>query len=441
MRATRSASALGLSALVICVLSSAAAQDRVSQREPFIRVYSPYGAYVTSSYVEPKIEVAEDAYVFAVSMDLDGQIQVLHPDFPGISVRLRAHKALQLPKFFAGFAQQGPGTTSYSSAYRRYGSDFDDPRGTVIALASRQPFNLERIESDGDWNMSAIRRLIENRSPSMAAQDLAVYLGAKGEPIGRDYMRFAGRRNYYASDYGYGYGYDACDFYGYGSNLAFSRTLVLNRVAALRRGGQDVRVLGFDICGMPIVAYGRSLNGPGVRPPLPHAPGDTVFPKGRLPHGVARHPGDTTQRQAALGFFPPSRRAEPAQMGDVTITAPTGRRAEPREVLEQFRSRAGGMTLPERATVPIERTVPSRVEPAATGFQPAREYRPEPRVIAPPPSEPVRVPERIRESPPPPPPVIHDRPAPPPPRAETAPAPRETPPPKSEPASVPPPKR
>ncbi|HEY3747273.1 MAG TPA: hypothetical protein VGL17_13570, partial [Gemmatimonadaceae bacterium] len=209
MRGSRAASVLGVAALAVGALaSSAAAQQGSSRGAPNIRVYSRSGVGVVSNYVEPAIEISENAYVFAVSLDLNGQIQVLQPDFPGISVRIASGRELKLPNFFAGFTNGGTGVgTAYGrnvGDYRStaYAAQENDTRGTVIALASRAPFNLDRIASAGDWNISAIRGLIEYRSPAAAAQALASYLGARGEPIGRDYMRFAGgRQNYYASSY------------------------------------------------------------------------------------------------------------------------------------------------------------------------------------------------------------------------------------------------
>ena len=100
MRAKGIATATGSSALLMCLLASAAfAQERARQRAPSIRVYSENGAGVVSSYVRPAIHVSEDAYVFAVMMDLDGHIQVLHPDFPGISVRGPIAEAAPLAEF------------------------------------------------------------------------------------------------------------------------------------------------------------------------------------------------------------------------------------------------------------------------------------------------------------------------------------------------------
>ena len=443
MRATKLAAAVGTSALLLCVFAAASgAQERARQRAPIIRVYSSNGAYAlqTTSYVTPVIEVSENAYIFAVSMDVDGHIQVLHPDFPGISVRILARKQLALPNFFAGFARPNGGSSGYysSAAYSSYGNYDDgymDSRGTVIALASRAPFNLDLIESGGDWNISAIRRLIEGRSPESAEQALASYLGAKGEPIGRDFMRFAGRRNSsYALD-----AYSSCDlYYGYAfaPTLAFNRFQAFNRISLLRSRGQQVRILGYDICGSPIISFAPS-SVVGRRPPPPPRPqGDTtVFPKSRFPHGTPRHPAASGLKAAPEGIFPLPQRPGLPQMGDVTITAPKGRRSEPGQILGGYRPQPGTMSVPQ-GRVPIERVTTPRTEPAATGSQPAREYRPEPRSAAPPPA---RVPDTPRESPPPP-PVVHQAPSTPPPPPPPPPR-AETPTTRSEPARVPPPNR
>jgi len=359
--------------------------------------------------------------VFAVSLDLDGQIQVLHPDFPGISVRILQHRQLRLPNFFAGFSHGG-GTYDASGRYASYsdyyGGTNNDSRGTVIALASRAPFNLERVESDGDWNISALRGLIEHRTPASAAHALAAYLGAKGEPIGTDYMRFAGAQyhDYYASSnplY-------ACDLYygGYGTRLALSRLAVLDRVAQLRNNGQSVSVLGYDFCGMPIVAYGPSQRNTGFRP-TPGNPRDTLFRRDRPPPRSGR-PDRTNPHEAAIGTFPITRRADPPQMGDVTITAPRPNRRDPREEFIDLRNEArrGGM---EWNGVPAQRNAP-RAETPVIGTQPAQEYsKPIFREALPQRPEPRHEPDR---SPPPAPPVVHQQPSsppPPPPRTQSEP--------------------
>src|SRR5205814_10180529 len=136
MRALKAVPALGAAALMLCALSSASAQQRARQRAPIIRVYSTSGGdYInTSTYVEPQIQVSENAYVFAVEMDLDGQIQVLHPDFPGLSVRISAHTNLRLPNFFAGFNQGVPNAGVYSSRSEEHTSELQSLRHLVCRL-------------------------------------------------------------------------------------------------------------------------------------------------------------------------------------------------------------------------------------------------------------------------------------------------------------------
>jgi len=400
--------------------SSSDAQQKTSKHAPTIRVYSSNGVDLvnTTTYIQPEIALGEDAYVFAVEMDLDGQIQVLHPDFPGLSVKIAAHKNLQLPNFFVGFNQATPNGGVYTSAgfarYSPYGG-YMDSRGTVIALASRAPFNLDAISSGGDWNIVALRRFLENRTPQEAMNMLANYLGAKGEAIGRDYMRFAGgATNRYAYNaYGYdNYGYfSPCDLsYGY-SGLAFAQLEALNRLHRARAAGQRAQIIGYDFCGIPIISFGPAVVG-GFPQPRPRNPGDTtVFPKARFPgKGTPRHPAEAS----AEGFFPLPHRAGVGEMGDVTVTAPTGRRGEPREFIQGYRPTPGTMSIPQ-GRMPIERTIPRAEPTAATGSPPVRDYHPEPRVESPPPA---RVPDRTST----PAPVVHERPStppPPPPRAET----------------------
>lgn len=426
MRAMKMASAVGCSALLLSTLAAASgAQESTRERAPTIRVYSTNGSYVlhTTSYVTPVIEVGENAYVFAISMDLDGQIQVLQPDFPGLSVRVQARRQLKLPSFFTGFGPRndadGYGYTYSTAGYSRYdntyANGFPDARGTVIALASRAPFNLERIESNGDWNMSAIRRLIETRGPESAAQSLASYLGAKGEPIGWDFMRFAGDRPY-NNAYAYG-SYNSCDLYGfsYAPTLASRYFQTSNIIAALRSRGQRA-VVGYDICGFPyVIVRGSNVGGgfPGVRPP--RNPGDTssIFPKSKRPDGTPRHPPLASGAAGApQGIFPLPQRE--GHMGDVTITAPKGRRAEPGQILNGYRPSPVG-SAPGR--IPIERVSTPRLEPATSQGtqQTVRESRPEGRSAPPPPS---RVPDaapRYTPPPAPPAPVVREAPSSPPP--------------------------
>jgi len=428
MRATRLISASGSSALLLLLIASAAAAQGKRERAPVVRITSESGAYV-SNYVEPSIRVSEDAYVFAVAIDLDRQIQVLHPEFPGISVKIRSRQQLRLRNFFAGFTQRmdiDAGARNATYGLSRYG-DYDpgtsDTRGTVIAIASREPFNLDLITVGGDWNIAALRRLIEHRDPSSAAAALARYLGATGEPIGRDFMRFAGRPSYYAS------GLSTCDAYygayGYSPSYAVLRSFAFARAAQLSENGQGVSFLGYDVCGQPIFALHNTVV--QQRPPATGA-----FPKGRKPAGVPRNPTrpDTLGKGAAIeeGF----RRGHPGspdagRMGDVTITAPTRQRVDPRQIPEQYRGRPAMPSMPERTRNPAEAKPAPRGETVSQGVRSVPEHRPSPAKETPAPS---RAPERTREAPAP---VIRERPV------ETArplPSPRE-----SKPEPVPPPTR
>jgi hypothetical protein len=428
MRATGLVSAAGYSALLLCMLASTSpTQEPSRQRAPVVRIYSQNGG-VASSYVTPAIEVSENAYVFAVMMDLDGHIQVLHPDYPGISIRIQAHKQLGLPNFFAGYnAPMETGARYTQSGRVSYDPNQalgNDTRGSAIALASRVPFNLELIEVNGDWNYSEIRRLIEYLSPAAAAQSLARYLGARGEPIGQDFMRFAGQNlnSYYAYDAYDNLGYCGYGGYGYGSLAgAYYPAQAFTRAAELRSRGLKPVLVGYDACGLPVIGV-SPLNRSRYLPPHRN-PGDTtVFPKSRMPAGFPRHSasGELTARPVPEGIFPLPQRGEP-QVRNVRPATPQERRAEPRDYPDPFRyAQPMGVSSPDRARAPVEPTVPSRAEPAAaTGAFPV--YRTEPpRVI-------------IERAPPPAPaPVsrVHDAP------------PRQPPPPsKAEPAAVPPPRR
>jgi len=364
MRGTGLVSAATSSVLLFSLLAPAsAAQAPSRQRAPVVRVYSLDGG-VISSYVSPAIEVSENAYVFAVMMDVDGRIQVLHPEFPGISVRILSHRQLSLPNFFAGYNAPMESGARYTRnglvSDDRYQALGNDTRGIVIALASRAPFNLDLIAAGGDWNISEIRRLIENRNPAAAAQSLARYLGARGEPIGQDFMRFAGQRQ----NGGY-YAYDEPGYSGYS---------------------------GYSGYGLPVIGV-ASINRRRFQS-RPRNPGDTtVFPKSRMPVGFPHHPmgGDPTPRPVPEGIFPLPQRAEPRVRGG-TMQAPYERRAEPREMPNEFRTVPVMPAYPERAHTPVQQTAPARAEPAAAAIGAFPVARPEPpRVI-------------IQRSPPPPPP-------------------------------------
>jgi hypothetical protein len=388
MQIVRSASIGATAAFLLAVLASpSAAQYGARAGAPIVHIYSQNGPGVESNYVTPAIQVSEDAYVFAVSMDLDGQIQVLHPDYPGISVRIRRQQQLRLPNFFAGFRQPDGGMLDATGQYANspgYGRYEDDTRGTVIALASRAPFDLERVESGGDWDILAIRGLIERRSPASAAQALASYLGAKGEPIGRDYLRFAGaHQNYYASD-----GLYSCDLYyrGNRSAIAFRRRDMLDRVGRMKQAGSSVSVVGYDVCGMPIVAFGPSRSAVLRSPTVERRDADDVTAKERRFRHSPRRDGDAIE-SAALGSFPITTIEEPRLSGEATLNERNERGREQRQVPIDRRIDPRGDGLPGTTGIPLERPAPRRPETTVIGVFPPREYsRPVTRAAAPPPS-------------------------------------------------------
>ena len=373
--------AAGLSAALLATLSAnVSAQTSTKARAPFIHIYSRAGQAI-SNYVEPSIEVGEDAYVFAVSIDLDGQIQVLHPEYAGLSVRLRPHRELQLKNFFAG---SGRAASVYSGggSYNNYDAGYvdDDTRGVIIALASRAPFNFDPIYAGNDWNFAAIRNLIEGRPPTVAARNLAQQIGASGEPIGRDFMRFATAR-----DYRYAYVPEAflsqCDLayaYGLGANSAASQQRTLNQIAYLRSKGQNVSVVGYDVCGRPIVAY------------VPVGPGSPRLPTGRIPHGFPR---DTTvfpktQGNPATGAFPLTRGAGTIPSAYPGATISEERPTDPRVIRREPRRAAEPQSVPAEpayaapARIPRVERMPAPAEnPSAPRHDPGVINEPAPRVI------------------------------------------------------------
>ena len=187
MQAVRPASAAGMSALLLFVSASPSRGQAVCQGRPNISVYEIPDATNATGSVTSHVRVSEDGYVFVIETDLDGQIQVLYPDSAAVGARVSSGKAVTLPSFFAGFGQP----TGRTRGWRYVGS-----RGSVIALASCAPFNLDLVSSDGDWDTTLIRSLIEGRSPDVAMDALARYLGAKGKPIGRATMSFVARGGY-----------------------------------------------------------------------------------------------------------------------------------------------------------------------------------------------------------------------------------------------------
>lgn len=406
MRVTRAGLALSAAMISCLLLAGVADAQSTNRKAPRINLNTALGGSVATNYIEPSVTLSEDAYVFVISVDVDRNIQVLHPTDIDLSVKMVAKRQLQLPRFFAGFgdgdrfASRGLGYASYGG----YGSGYSDTRGTLIALASRRPFNLAAVSIGGDWDQIALRRLVEDREPYSAASMLAKYLGAPGEPIGRDVHRFAGggAQQFYASS---AY-YDCNPAYGAMGYGISGRGVGLMRAYALRQAGYQIYFLGFDGCGQP--RYAVSANSI-VGTPGGNQPATGAFPARRLPSSAPRNP---TREQSASGQVVGSRPTRGGYTdGDDAPALPT-RISEPRPVPERFHPQPVGGTVSERP-----RVSGSNAEPRGGTVQ---SERPTPaRETPPPPPERMSVPRHVPERPPQPAYTPPERSSPPPPpRAE-----------------------
>ncbi len=394
MRVARLGLSLGAAVISCHLFAGAAHAQDGGRRAPAIRVTTELGNSVVSNYIEPSISLSEDAYVFVISVDVDRRIQVLHPDVPGISVKMASRQQLHLPRFFAVFGEGdrlSGGTGMGYASYDGYSPGFSDTRGTIIALASRKPFNLSAITGIRDWDLDALRHLIEGRDPQSAAAALARYIGAGGEPIGRDIYRFAGASRSYNTAYLYNTAYYQCGSYygslGYARGFSPGYAISYFRAAQLQQAGYLVNFLGIDACGQPhFVVYPHAVAGA----PVGRQPATGAFPQSRLPVAVPRNP---TRGESLPGRITGARPGAEGRYSerDVTTAPPAGRITEPRSVPERFRPQPASGSLPERARVPAEAS---------------RTPRPPERVSAP-----VYVPERM-SAPRPAPVVERERPAP-----------------------------
>jgi len=413
--------ALGSAVISSLLLAGVADAQSGGKKAPRINLNTALGGSVATNYIEPSVMLSEDAYVFVISVDVDRNIQVLHPTDLDLSVKMAAKRQLHLPRFFAGFG----GGDRYASrggryaSYDGYGSGYTDTRGTLIALASRRPFNLAAITTGGDWDQTALRRLVDDREPYSAASVLAKYLGAPGEPIGRDIHRFAGGGNqqYYASS-----AYDCHPVYGAMGYGISGMGVGMMRAYALRQAGYQIYFLGFDGCGQP--RYGVSGN-EFVEAPVGNPPAAGAFPQGRLPSTASRNP---TKDGTASGQMVGSRPTRGGYTdGDDAPSLPT-RISEPRTVPERFHPQPAGGTTYERPRISGSNAEPRGGTVQAERPAPARETPPPPPERM---SVPRPIPERVTQpayNPP-------ERSSPPPPRSEPqgerarpAPAPDPTPP-------------
>jgi hypothetical protein len=206
-------------------------------------------------------------------------------------------------------------------------------------------------------------------------------------------MRFSGAdyHEYYASNPLY-----SCDLYYGGttsSSLGSTRIAVLNRVEQARQGGQSVAVVGYDYCGLPIVAYGPSQSSGRSRPHLPRDSADIAHGRDRIPRGRSAQSGESEPREAAIGTFPITSGPLPQARGDV-LTPQRPNRRDPREIFNDPGSDGFARESAERSRHQVERNAPPAQTPAIGTFPTAREYprpiiREAPVVRAPPPAKPA----------------------------------------------------
>lgn len=366
---------IGLAGMSLAMLATLAqAQDG---RAPRIYVSSGLGSSVASSYVEPSVSLSEDAYVFAISVDVDRNVRILHPEFPGLAVKMNATRDLHLPKFFTGYGERDREMNArrggyVSSYYNGYDAGYSDSRGTVIALASRRPFDFDVVTTNGDWNLETVRRLVSGRDPQSAASVLAQRLGAHGEEIGWDVYRFAGESRTYSTLYNTG-AYQCSPYYG---ALGYSRGLSQFRTAQLRRAGYRVTFIGIDACGEPRYAVqSRNLvSNPGQRPPARGAFPRPTTPTQQVPRNPARtRPRASEPAEPSPSGRPTRRYAEPAQVAPRNVPS---RERERNPAATGRRPQAARGSFPERARVVPSEPRPRAAEPARRPAPTARTERP-----------------------------------------------------------------
>ena len=171
------------------VASPVWAQEGSCRAAPGISVYYAPGVTEGISYISSHIRASESAYVFAVEIDLNGEVEVLYPNSPNDSSKVVADRPIAMPSFFSGFGgSMGPTQRGLRGTVTS--------RGVIFALASCAPFSLDRIVTDGEWNIDVIERLVRQQNPQTAIAVLANYLAANGQEVGHSMMSFNGGTNY-----------------------------------------------------------------------------------------------------------------------------------------------------------------------------------------------------------------------------------------------------
>jgi hypothetical protein len=384
---------------------------------PRIRIVIPPATYASTRFVDASFHVSEDAYVFVVAVDLDGQLRVVYPEAPDQTGFAARSTPMRLTRFFGGFG--GPRTGAWSRYEARYSpmqriSPFGGG-GVLLAIASDRPLQYDRlIGGDGDWDEQQLAQIVFDQSLPGAAHALGRALVLTGQEYNTDYTTFAGRRSLggyttlASSSYdgcSFSYGYSSFDSFGYGGGFPSYESVPATRfVGFFRQGGQTyARYANVGPCSRPV------YHDVPVATPVPTRPDTTKhdssatqrprrFPDAPRFPSVTAENGDGAPRRlsppdahgtarerpviaSGLRFRPPeqvpsdagalSRRMSPRGFSDsparrvpVSSDGPVMRRATPRNDNAETPQRMERAATPPRETQaePV-RLAPARAEP------------------------------------------------------------------------------
>jgi hypothetical protein len=385
-----------------------------SAREPRVRIIAPTSLNLNRT-VDAAVRLSDDAYIIVVATDLDGRARVVYPETPEESGFVKAGTRYRLPSFFAGFGSQVFSGYSVRAFYSpaQYSRP---PSGAILAVASDRPLQLGRLaDRNGDWDETAIERLVFGRNVQSATYSLGDHLVLTGQQFDTDYSGFvesAGTSMYALAMVQGGCMADQTDpmnFYGPPSTRYFESNGVLYAVVVLGdpcKGyyTQTIPVgpantprdsLGTPGAPTDSSAASRAASN-GARGRFAGVTLDDVIGRARRSTPVGDEsmrvqPNDRPMSEPDLRFRPPEQlRAEPRPherpIDEVTRPAPVGDderlrpappdrrppRAEPayREAPRQEPAR----TEPAR-TEPM-RVEPARVEPSAPPAEPPPSRKP-----------------------------------------------------------------
>lgn len=167
--------------------------------------------YERSSFrrVRTRIGVDRDAYVLVVNVAPDGAARIVFPETPKDHGMLRGGQSYTLPLFFGGYPAMNLETATTTTRFVTVGrsalaSPLVEGPGYIFVLASRTPFDMQRLEDAGLFDWAEFGYQLHELEPDavipavtalalghtkhfIAASDVARYAG---------YDRMAGQRAY-----------------------------------------------------------------------------------------------------------------------------------------------------------------------------------------------------------------------------------------------------